>query len=79
MTKKTPADPVVRKTIRLPASMYAELEKAAAYHGHSTNTEMVERLKAAAMADQFGLLLKELGDLKALDREILDALSRRTK
>ncbi|MEO7579934.1 MAG: Arc family DNA-binding protein [Massilia sp.] len=77
--KKPDSKDVVRATIRLPANLYLSIEEAAKYNGRSVNAEMVARLESVLLQDQLGKLLRELGEIKQINREILDTVADRPR
>lgn len=76
---KNDQDDLHRTTLRLPSSLYKEIEKAANYNGRSVNAEIVARLQTAALDGQFSKIFRELAEIKASGREILDAVTDRRK
>lgn len=63
---------LTRTTLRLPGSLYAELQAAAEHNGRSLNAEVIARLQAASVSGQFEKLSRENAEIKALVRELLD-------
>ena len=74
MNKTHPDNELTRFTLRLQKKLLADIEAAADYNGRSVNAEMVARLSAASVNDQFAKVFRELAEIKAADRELLDAL-----
>lgn len=72
--KKTKIDPH-RTTLRLPPALHENLLALAKYNGRSINAEIIARLQAAALDDQFTKIFRELAEIKAVEREILEAVS----
>ncbi len=66
-----------RTTLRVREDLYSHLEAAAKYNGRSLNAEIIARLEAASLEEQFTKILRELADLKALNKEILDSIGDR--
>jgi len=77
MKNTDPKSKTIRITLRLPRELYPALEAAAEYNGRSFNAEMVARLQATATEDQFSRVLRELADIKSLEREILETVTDR--
>ncbi|UOD30721.1 Arc family DNA-binding protein [Massilia violaceinigra] len=77
MTKASQPETLTRTTLRIPTSLYRELEEAAKYHGRSINAETIARLQAASVNDQFSRLFAELAEIKAIDKEILSTVADR--
>lgn len=61
----------VEKTLRLPRDLSEEIELAAKAHEVSANAEMVDRLRAAPVADELVRLSSEIAELKAMIRQLL--------
>jgi hypothetical protein len=76
--KKDKTDPH-RTTLRLPPALFEELLAIAKYNGRSINAEIVSRLQAASVGDQFTKIFRELAEIKAVEREILEAVSNHRK
>lgn len=68
MKKKPTQEDYVRRTTRFPPETFAELERAAKENGRSFNAEVIARLDI----DQFAALRREVAELKAMIREVLD-------
>jgi plasmid stability protein len=62
---------LVEKTLRLPRDLSEEIKLTAKAHDRSANAEMVERLRAAPVADEVARLAGEIAELKALVRQLL--------
>jgi hypothetical protein len=65
-------DELVKRTLRIPRSLYDAIQARADTRGISVNLEIVERLEAAAVSDQFKKLSAEVAEIKKLVRELLD-------
>jgi uncharacterized protein (DUF1778 family) len=59
-------------TVRMPRDLKAQLQAAADLNGHSMNTEFILRLTRAGIDDQYALIMRESGEIKAMLRELLD-------
>lgn len=70
--KQIEQDKPVERTLRVPRSLYEEIKKSAEAHGLTVNGEIVERLHAASVKDQFSRLSREIADIKKLLKELLD-------
>lgn len=69
MKKQTQHD-YKRLTTRYPPEVYAELQATAARNGRSVNAEIVARIQT----DQVAELRKEVVELKAMVRTLLDEI-----
>jgi plasmid stability protein len=69
---KTPTKKPATFTIRMPQELKDQLQVAATYNGHSMNTEILLRLTTAGVGDQYELIMRESGEIKAMLRELLD-------
>jgi DNA-directed RNA polymerase sigma subunit (sigma70/sigma32) len=69
---KIPKTQEKRTTIRIPVEIYDELVKVAKYHERSLNVEITERLKAAAVSDQFARLMRDNQEIKQMLKELLE-------
>lgn len=63
---------LVKRTLRIPRGLYDDIQQSAEARAVSVNSEIVERLEAAAVADQFKKLSAEVAEIKKLVKELLD-------
>lgn len=56
----------------MPQELKEQLQTAATFSGHSMNTEILLRLTTAGIGDQYALIMRESGEIKAMLRELLD-------
>lgn len=68
MKKKFTQEDYVRRTTRFPPETFSKLERSAKENGRSFNAEVIARLEV----DQFAELRREIVELKAMVREVLD-------
>ncbi|MDQ1921681.1 toxin-antitoxin system HicB family antitoxin [Massilia pseudoviolaceinigra] len=70
-TKKTTQAEYIKTALRLPPDLHAEIQAEADRQGHSMNTEILFRLRAAAP----GRLPAELDEIKAMLQKVVDAIA----
>jgi TRAP-type mannitol/chloroaromatic compound transport system substrate-binding protein len=69
-----PQDDYIRTAMRLPRDLHAEVRKAAKAAGHTMNAEIIARVAAAEDRPSLKDLMQQNAELKAMMREILDAI-----
>lgn len=69
--KKTTQSDYIKTALRLPPDLHAEILADAERHGHSMNTEILFRLRAAAP----GRLPAELSEIKAMLQRVIEAVA----
>lgn len=69
---KNDKDSVAKVTVRVPADLHETMVRAAKYNGRSLQAEMIARFQAAIVDDQMSKLTREVAEVKALVRELLD-------
>lgn len=84
MSEKPPKKPAVKTAMRIPADLHADLQDAAARADHSMNTEIINRLTAAAggaslsaLAEQNAKMMAEIKRTQEMVREIIAAITPR--
>jgi predicted HicB family RNase H-like nuclease len=84
MKETPPKKPAIKTAMRIPADLHADLQDVAARAGHSMNTEIINRLTAAAggvslstLAGQNVEMMAEIKRTQEMVQEIIAALSPR--
>ncbi|MBY0243162.1 MAG: Arc family DNA-binding protein [Burkholderiaceae bacterium] len=67
----------IKTALRIPRDLHADILDAAERNGRSMNAEIIARLQAEPVNDLLTQLARDVIEIKALDREILDVVSSR--
>jgi hypothetical protein len=70
----SPQDEYIRTALRLPPDLHMEVKRAAKAAGHTMNAEIIARVADAQERVFCKDLLKQNAELKAMMREMLDAI-----
>lgn len=65
-------DDYIKSSLRIPRTLHAELMAAADFNGRGLNAEIMDRLRAAPVAEMLRTLLRENAEMKAMIREMHD-------
>jgi hypothetical protein len=64
----------VKKTLRLPPDLSADVDQEADVRGTSANEIIVERLRSAPLASEIARLSGEIAEIKAMIRQLIASI-----
>ncbi|MBY0240311.1 MAG: Arc family DNA-binding protein [Burkholderiaceae bacterium] len=67
----------VKTALRIPRDLHEQIVDAAERNGRSMNAEILARLQAEPVSDLLHKLSRDVAEIRAVDREILDIVSNR--